>query len=132
MYLSMGVCSGYILIWLKKVEKRVILTYIESPWRQPRFKPLSGSYQLLTLHWSDIICALLGLRVNKSNPFFIFHVDYVSDWFQMVRALLCIAYIVYLAACTLTLYANCCIKYDPLAYNPTRVPAFLTGISGKR
>ena len=30
-------------------------------------KPLPGSYQLWTLHWSDIICALLGFRANKLN-----------------------------------------------------------------
>ena len=40
----------------------------ESPRRQPCFKPFSGSYQLWTLHWSDILCALLGLRANKLNP----------------------------------------------------------------
>ena len=34
-------------------------------------KPLSASYQLRTLHWSDIICALCGLRANKLNPFFL-------------------------------------------------------------
>ena len=44
----------------------------KSPRRQPCFKPLSGSYQLWTLHRSNIISALLGLRANKLNPFSIF------------------------------------------------------------
>ena len=29
-------------------------------------KLISGSYQLWTLHWSDILCALLGWRANYS------------------------------------------------------------------
>ena len=41
----------------------------ESPRMRPCFKPLSGSYELWTLHLSDIISALLGLRANKLNPF---------------------------------------------------------------
>ena len=38
----------------------------KSPLRKLVFiKPLSRSYQLWTLHCSDIICALLGLRANR-------------------------------------------------------------------
>ena len=48
----------------------------ESPLKQLCIKPLSGSYQLWTLHWGDIICALLGLRDNELNP--IFNVGLVS------------------------------------------------------
>ena len=38
-------------------------------------KPLSGSYQIWTLHWSDIICTLFRLRVDdvfSIFPFFPF------------------------------------------------------------
>ena len=36
-------------------------------------KPLLGSYQLWTFRWSDILCAMLGLRaINKIYPFSIF------------------------------------------------------------
>ena len=42
------------------------------------FKPFSGSYQLWTLHWNDIICALLWLRDNKSSIFNFFPFSKVS------------------------------------------------------
>ena len=44
--------------------------WVRIPTEVTRCKPLLGSYQLWTLHWSDIICALLVLRANKLYQFF--------------------------------------------------------------
>ena len=58
------VSAGGLNIPNKRVDQDCWLrSGFESP---PCFKPLSGSYQLWTLHRSNIICALLGLRANKT------------------------------------------------------------------
>ena len=43
--------------------------WLRSGFESPRHcKPLSGFYQLWTLLWSNIICALLGLSANELIP----------------------------------------------------------------
>ena len=61
-----SVSAGVLNLLYKRVDPGCWLrSGFESPRRQPCCKPLSGSYQLWTLHWSDITCALLGSRANK-------------------------------------------------------------------
>ncbi|XP_070184536.1 uncharacterized protein [Littorina saxatilis] len=53
-----------------------------------------------------------------------------QDWFELVRALLCITLIAYFAACALAIYDNCLIKYDPLTYKPARRMEIVTLVTG--
>ena len=54
----------------KRVNSRLLAeVWVRIPTEATCCKPLLGSYQLWTLHWSDIVCALLGLRANKLYPF---------------------------------------------------------------
>ena len=61
--------------------------------------PLLGSYQLWTLHWSDIICALLGFKSDRLYDIFyqveitgyhrttdfVSHVDYLLSVVSLMR-----------------------------------------------
>ncbi|XP_076456479.1 uncharacterized protein LOC143290831 [Babylonia areolata] len=53
-----------------------------------------------------------------------------EEWFEAVRAVLCITLIVYMAACVLVMYDNCLAKYDPLTYKRSYRVEIVTVIAG--
>lgn len=53
-----------------------------------------------------------------------------EEWFEAVRALLCLTLIVYLVACALAVCDNCLKKYDPLTYKPSRRIEITTAAAG--
>ncbi|KAL8625254.1 hypothetical protein ACOMHN_030012 [Nucella lapillus] len=53
-----------------------------------------------------------------------------EEWFEGVRALLCLTLIVYLVACGLAVCDNCLKKYDPLTYRTSRRIEITTAAAG--
>ena len=55
----------------------------------------------------------------------------VADWFELVRALLCITLIVYVSACVIAIYDNWLAKYDPATDTPSRRVEIVTAVAGQ-
>ncbi|XP_076459758.1 uncharacterized protein LOC143292939 [Babylonia areolata] len=53
-----------------------------------------------------------------------------EEWFDAVRALLCLTLIVNLMACVLAVYDNCLKKYNPLSYSLSRRVEITTAAAG--
>ncbi|PVD39028.1 hypothetical protein C0Q70_01655 [Pomacea canaliculata] len=59
----------------------------------------------------------------------------IADWFEAVRALECLAVIIYFTACVVAMYDNCLAEYDPCTPPSRRVEvvtcvAGMTGVAG--